>query len=509
MTAQSEAISHKRKKRKQQQQHPKTSIEAASKSKTQNPASTAKSAEGSLGFDLDGGGHPYGVRPLGNMYMDGSSTNARDISLGALATLTDELLIDILSTLSAKDLCAFGLTSRACYLFTQHEELWRNLYLGSQFAEGLFKFHNNWKTTYRLHACKEKESDQSLLHKRRVSMRGFYSDCLFRPWLCASMAMKPEWLRCNNIARWSCNELSVADFIAQFEVPNRPVLITGLVEKWPAFTRWTREYLLEHARDGRFAVGPLSLTLADYYAYADEVCEERPLYLFDKRFADKVPQFGKDYPVPEYFREDLFSVLGSKRPDYRWLIIGPKGSGSSFHVDPNSTSAWNAVISGRKKWIMYPPGTVPPGVHPSKDGADVATPVSITEWFMNFYDQTKKMDVKPVECVCEAGEVVFVPRGWWHTVVNLEASVAVTQNYVSRRNLLDVLDFLASPNARDLVSGTDDAEGLFARFRDAFEAEFPGEIERLRRERREQTEAKQKMKTFWDAAADTPFKLFG
>jgi len=40
----------------------------------------------------------------------------------------------------------------------------------------------------------------------------------------------------------------------------------------------------------------------------------------------------------------------------RWLIVGPARSGSSFHVDPNCTSAWNAVVRGSKKWIMFPPG---------------------------------------------------------------------------------------------------------------------------------------------------------
>lgn len=141
----------------------------------------------------------------------------------------------------------------------------------------------------------------------------------------------------------------------------------------------------------------------------------------------------------------------------RWLIIGPHRSGSSFHVDPNATCAWNAVVSGAKKWILFPPGRLwgmyvcvwpsnvspfltphpfptpttptntpftslphlvhtptptqttptntntnqttgspPPGVHPSPDGADVAAPVSIIEWFLNFYDEARHSKVRAV-----------------------------------------------------------------------------------------------------------------
>ena len=34
--------------------------------------------------------------------------------------------------------------------------------------------------------------------------------------------------------------------------------------------------------------------------------------------------------------------------------------------------------------------------------------------------------------------MIFVPAQWWHMVVNLEDSVAITQNYVSRQNLPEV-----------------------------------------------------------------------
>ena len=65
--------------------------------------------------------------------------------------------------------------------------------------------------------------------------------------------------------------------------------------------------------------------------------------------------------LPDQFPEDLFSVLGESRPDYRWLIMGPERSGSSFNKDPNATSAWNAVVKGSKKWVLFPPHVTPPG----------------------------------------------------------------------------------------------------------------------------------------------------
>lgn len=148
------------------------------------------------------------------------------------------------------------------------------------------------------------------------------------------------------------------------------------------------------------------------------------------------------YTVPEYFEEDLFKLLGDKRPDYRWLIIGPRKSGSTFHKDPNATSAWNATIIGSKKWILLPPHVTPPGVFPSQDGSEVVTPASLIEWFIHFYDQLPR-SAGVIECVTRPGDVIFVPSGWWHTAINLEpVNVAITQNYVSEATVDAVLDLL-------------------------------------------------------------------
>ncbi|KAL6145415.1 hypothetical protein ACLB2K_056103 [Fragaria x ananassa] len=455
------------------------------------------------GFNLKASApsHTHGVKPLGNLYLNPGSVNSRNTGLGNLQTLTDELVLEILAFLAGTHLGVLASVSKSFYIFANHEPLWRNLVLEN--LNGRLLYNCTWKSTYI--AAHYPSFDVSNVSVSGLRVRDFYSDYLFQSWLCANLEMKPEWLERDNIIRR--RGISVEEFISDFEEPNKPVLLEGCMDNWVALEKWDRDYLVKLCGDVQFAAGPVEMNLEDYFRYADQAREERPLYVFDPKFGEKVARLGSEYEVPVYFREDLFNVLGNERPDYRWIIIGPAGSGSSFHIDPNSTSAWNAVIKGSKKWVLFPPDVVPPGVHPSPDGAEVACPVSIIEWFMNFYGATKTWKRKPIECICKAGEVLFVPNGWWHLVFNLEESIAITQNYASRSNLLNVLDFLKRPNASTLVSGTRDRVNLYDKFRKAIETSLPGTIDKLL-QKAEEKKAQQSKPSFWDTVTDSKAGAF-
>ncbi|KAL1915108.1 uncharacterized protein VTP21DRAFT_7589 [Calcarisporiella thermophila] len=445
--------------------------------------------------------HPLGIKPWGNYLLDSTSPNfpgeRRTPGLGVLAQLSDDTVLEIVSLLPARTVVVLSYVSKALYIFSMHEEGWRNRTIDE--LGGEFEWCGSWRTTYLKKVFGIDYGGVPLAIDR------FYSDTLYHPFRCTSLDLTPYAHFEHGIERRA--NLSLEEFREKYELPNKPVILTDVVPQWPAFqnSSWTKSSLLTRYGDIKFRAEAIDITLREYFKYADTTADESPLYLFDKRFCENCKGMAEDFEVPAYFAEDLFAVLGEKRPDWRWIIVGPARSGSTFHKDPNSTSAWNAVLTGAKLWIMYPPHQLPPGVFTSPDESEVTSPVSIAEWFLNFYEQTLPSrcppDQRPVQAVCRAGEIMFVPCGWWHLVVNLEESVAVTQNYVGSQNLGSVLRFLSEK--RDQVSGVpvERREGLYEEFREKLQVVYPdllARIEREEEERRLKARANKREGGWWD-----------
>ena len=62
-------------------------------------------------------------------------------------------------------------------------------------------------------------------------------------------------------------------------------------------------------------------------------------------------------------------------------------------------------------------------------------------WFQHVWPRTQQpgwIAPQPLNAVQNPGEVIFVPAGWWHAVLNLDLCVAVTHNFCSSSNFRDV-----------------------------------------------------------------------
>jgi histone arginine demethylase JMJD6 len=205
-------------------------------------------------------------------------------------------------------------------------------------------------------------------------------------------------------------------------------------DDWPAMKKWSFDYFKEEYGKCMFMISQDIYLKYDYYyhyiKHKNHRKDDIPLYLFDHSFAENNKKTGEllnDYKVPEWFNDDWLSVLGDDaRPPFRWIIAGPPRSGSSLHVDPLATGAWNTLIVGRKRWILFPPDTF-------NEKTEILSSDPGGEWFIRQFPKYKNR--KHYDVIQEAGETLFVPPKWWHVTVNIEDSIAITQNYVCESNV--------------------------------------------------------------------------
>ncbi|CAE8706193.1 unnamed protein product, partial [Polarella glacialis] len=92
---------------------------------------------------------------------------------------------------------------------------------------------------------------------------------------------------------------------------------------------------------------------------------------------------------------------------------------------PRSAVGWHShgatvqmTVHGRKRWFLYPKDKYPPGDGPGGG-------FSLTDWIRLIYP-TLKHEHKPLECIVGPGDMIYVPDGWYHAVVNLADTVAVS-----------------------------------------------------------------------------------
>ncbi|XP_076452015.1 uncharacterized protein LOC143287696 [Babylonia areolata] len=255
------------------------------------------------------------------------------------------------------------------------------------------------------------------------------------------------------------SELSLEEFWDLYDA-KWPVLVTDVVPQWPAYKKWTKEYLNKTYGFERVVMKAvmgtmhnaegLSLPLFIFVNHAQESNPNYWTYLVDELFITTRPELLKHVPDTEYTQEDFFQQFPKEvRPWHCMLLWGTAHSRSELHIDPYNWTGTNAVLWGTKKWKLFPPGQdhllyVYPNIscgfplECNKYNSPVDTYASDMEAEKRTYPLFSS--AKYIEVTQKAGELLIIPTGWFHQAYNSEETLAVSGQFMNRNNYRFVLE---------------------------------------------------------------------
>ena len=234
-------------------------------------------------------------------------------------------------------------------------------------------------------------------------------------------------LRPATIARQQ--RLPAAAFLRDFYCTNQPVIITGMMDDWPALSRWSLAYF--RARFGAREVEVQFDRQADPDYEANSIAHKRQMRFGD--YVDLVAAAGVSNDVYMTANNDarnrdslieLWDDIGpleaylqpSSERGFFWF--GPAGTVTPFHHD--LTNNLMAQVVGRKRVRIIAASDAASMPNPRH----CFTPVDGRAIDLQRFPQLAAVPV--LECVLAPGELLFLPVGCWHFVESLDVAATIT-----------------------------------------------------------------------------------
>jgi lysine-specific demethylase 8 len=225
-----------------------------------------------------------------------------------------------------------------------------------------------------------------------------------------------------------------------------PAVFAGLVNDWPAVGRWTLDFLAD-------AYPSVTVTTAEVAAGVVVMDRRRGLIQGPKQiraFIDALRGGARDRymmapldELPAALRADAPppAYLNGTTVQNAKLWIGATGVVSSLHRD--LADNLHAQVSGRKRFTLVAPQQSA-CVYPNSffDGVPNGCRVDVERPDYARFPRLREAEMFVAEL--GPGDVLYIPRGWWHHVRTLELGISVNFWWARgvRRLLVQAADYV-------------------------------------------------------------------
>lgn len=223
-------------------------------------------------------------------------------------------------------------------------------------------------------------------------------------------------------------DISREDFYENYLKKRKPVVIRNMARKWPAYQKWTMDYMKEMVGDIEVPLydsskadpaAPINTAAAkmkftEYIDLIKETPTDLRIFFFDPIKA--APQLLNDYIFPR-------DLMGGFLDKYPSMFFGGKGSVTFMHFDIDMSHIFHTHFNGRKHILLFDYKwkerlyKLPFATYALED-YDIEHPD---------FEKFPALDgIEGIECYLEHGDTLFMPTGWWHWMKYLDGSFSIS-----------------------------------------------------------------------------------
>ena len=223
-------------------------------------------------------------------------------------------------------------------------------------------------------------------------------------------------------------DISKEDFREKYLIPRKPVVLRNLAKNWPAYQKWTMEYIKEVVGDVDVPLydsskadpskpinaATTTMKFGDYIDLINREPTDLRIFFFDP--IKQAPKILEDFIAPK-------ELMGGFLDKYPSMFFGGKGSQTFLHYDIDLAHIFHTHFNGRKHVLLFEYKwkerlyLLPYATYALED-YDIANPD---------FDKFPALDgIEGIECFLEHGDTLFMPTGWWHYMKYLDGSFSIS-----------------------------------------------------------------------------------